>query len=116
VAKQASKQKLDNSKSIVIKGLIALSIALNILFIVGALAVTSFIKSGRSTASILNYFISSKLDYRGCIPSGSADVDAELVSKYGEDVSVCVRTTMESPDGTIQWPENLKGEKYLPEQ
>lgn len=108
----AKKSKgVDRNKAL-IRGLVALSVVLNVVLITGVMVAAAFVKSDNSTLSILNYLVSNKLDERGCIATDAQGMDAQEVEKYGEGSVVCVRATVESADGVIQWPESLKGQKY----
>ncbi len=111
----AKKKKPIDTKRLLVRGLIALSVVLNVAFIIGSLAAVSYLKSERSTFDMLNFLIGSKLDDKGCIvENAKQDPDqSNYMLRYGAGAKSCVRITVESPDGTIQWPETLKGQKYL---
>lgn len=97
----------------VIKVLIALSVLLNIVLIVGVLVAVSFATSEKSTVSMLNYFISSKLDDKGCIAKTQSYASPETIQEFGEDALVCFRMTIENPSDEILFPKSLKGQKYI---
>ena len=109
----AKKKKSIDTKKVLVRGLIALSVVLNVILIIGVLAAASFIKSEQSSYSMLSYFTSSKLDEKGCLITRPNE---QLIAQYGEGANICVYSVVASPDGTILAPDTLKGQRYLPKQ
>lgn len=107
---KAKTQTSPDTRKWIIRGLIAVSLALNIIFLTLVLLVRYTSMFDDSMGSI---YFDRQTDMQGC-EKGSSNY--ESVKQYGQGARVCLRTTVESPDGTIVKPDTLKGQRYFTDE
>ena len=102
-------QTSPDTRKWIIRGLIAVSLAINIVFLTLVMLVKNTSMFDYSMASL---YVDRQIDGRGCI-KGTLNTDPE---KFGQGARVCWRTTVESSDGTIISPDTLKGQRYFTDE
>lgn len=106
---KAKPQTSRDTRKWIVRGLIAMSLVLNIVFIILVMLVRYTSMFDYSMASL---YVDRQLDGRGCI-KGSLNTNPE---KFGQGARVCMRTTVESSDGIIIKPDTLKGQRYFTDE
>lgn len=106
---KAKTQTSPDTRKWIIRGLIAVSLALNVVFLTLVILVRYTSTFDYSMGSL---FLDRQTDGTGCV-KGSQNYYSE---EYGQGARGCMRTTIESSDGTIIQPDTLKGQRYLTEE
>lgn len=106
---KAKFQASRDTRKWIIRRLIAVSVALNIVFLTLVMLVSYTSMFDYSMASL---FFDRQIDGRGCM-RGSQNY---YTDEYGKGARACLRTTVESSDGTIISPDTLKGQRHLTDE
>lgn len=106
---KAKTQTSPDTRKWIIRGLIVVSVALNIVFLTLVLLIRNTSAFDYTMASL---FFDRQIDDRGCV-RGSQNYYTE---EYGKGARACLRTTVESSDGTIISPDTLKGQRHLTDE